>query len=115
MRKEQVLHLLRHLLFLLKLTGKYLAVFVYLFLLTILETIRMTMFLLEAIYSVVVLAQLLKLICVDFLFARINLSSFLNDGDSTLFLLFNFIYNCSVIQIKSFHCWFEFRQIKSST
>ncbi|KAJ7386030.1 hypothetical protein OS493_012363 [Desmophyllum pertusum] len=81
-RKERLLHLLLHLLFLLELTGKYLDVFVYLFLLTqILETIRMTVFLFEAVYSVVVLARLFKLICVAFLFASVNLASFLNDGD----------------------------------
>ena len=56
-------------------------IFVYLVLVTILEAISEAMFLREAVHSVVVLAQLFKLICLAFLFARVNLASFLNHGD----------------------------------
>ena len=74
----------------------------------------MTMFLLEAVYSVVVQAQLFKLINVAFLFACVNLASFLNDGDQ---LLFNFIYSFSVVEIKSFIADLSINMalIKSST
>ena len=45
------------------------------------KTNCMKLFMFKAVYSVVVLAQLFKLICVAFLFACITLASFLNDGD----------------------------------
>ena len=81
-KKERFYYLLLHLLFLLEVIGPHLDMSIYLFLVTFLVSIRTAMCLFEVIYLVVTLAQLLRLIFASFLFASVNLASFLNDGCS---------------------------------
>lgn len=71
-------YLLLHLLFLLEILGLYLDILTYLYVVT---SIRAIMCLVGSVYFLLVLTRVLRLLFASFMFASINLVSFLYDGN----------------------------------